>query len=261
MRILHVVTLELHEFFDDKIPPYAILSHRWEQEEISYKDVRKQRNLSSKGWQKVQNFCRLVQRDRDVKYAWIDTCCIDKRSSAELSEAINSMYKRYEKAAICFAYLSDVDRYSPDSAGQESIRKSVWFTRGWTLQELIAPGVVRFVTSDWLTIIGTRVELAGLIAEVTGINKTLLSRKGGWMGDYSIAQKMFWAANRVCAREEDRAYCLMGLFDVNMPLLYGEGKRKAFIRLQTEILKISDDESIFVCRRDPGPYRFHWTEC
>ena len=252
MRLLHVDTLELHEF-DDKIPEYAILSHRWQDDEVSYKDVRKRQNLSSQGWQKVENFCQLVQREKPhMQYAWIDTCCIDKRSSAELSEAINSMYMWYELAEVCFVYLSDVDRYSSDSAGEDSFRKSVWFTRSWTLQELIAPCDVYFVASNWLTIIGTKQTLAKPIADVTRIDVRLLEIPFyDFSGNkFSIAQKMSWAATRVCARAEDRAYSLMGLFDVNMPLLYGEGGRKAFIRLQTEILKISDDESIFAWRRD-----------
>jgi len=253
MRLLHVDTLELHEFFDKNIPQYAILSHRWQDDEVSYKDVRKRQNRSLQGWQKVENFCQLVRRERPhLQYASIDTCCIDKQSSAELSEAINSMYMWYEKAEVCFGYLSDVDRYSPDAAGQESFRNSAWFTRGWTLQELIAPKRLYFVSSDWLTIIGTRSELAGLIAGVTRIDVHLLENPFYDIdgNKISIAQKISWAAIRVCAREEARAYSLMGLFDVNMPLLYGEGGRKAFIRLQTEILKISDDESIFACRHD-----------
>jgi hypothetical protein len=248
MRLLHVDTLELHEFFDDQIPPYAILSHRWEQDEVSHKDVRKRQNLSSRGWQKVRNFCQLVRREEpDLDYAWMDTCCIDKRSSAELSEAINSMYKWYRKARVCFAYLSDVDRYSPDSAGRGAFMNSVWFTRGWTLQELIAPKSLCFVSSDWLTIIGTKETLAGPIADVTRIDKNLVESSvfDSVLRHCSIARRMSWASARVCAREEDQAYCLLGLFDVNMPLLYGEGGEQAFIRLQTEILKISDDESIF----------------
>jgi hypothetical protein len=171
-------------------------------------------------------------------YKWIDSCCIDKSSSAELSEAINSMYKWYANAQVCYAYLSDVD---VDQNAESALRLSQWFSRGWTLQELLAPRVVQFYDKNWLEI-GTKQSLSWLLAEITGIGSGSLS------GDKvltCIAQKMSWAARRKTTRAEDLAYCLMGLFDVNMPLLYGEGGQKAFIRLQTEIMATTTDESIF----------------
>jgi hypothetical protein len=183
---------------------------------------------------------------------WLDSCCIDKTSSAELSEAINSMYRWYQNAQVCYAYLEDVPAedsslWSEDSA----FRKSKWFTRGWTLQELLAPEIVVFYDHDWNEI-GTRTELGSLIALITGIDTESLYRPL----NACIAQKMSWVSERETLREEDMAYCLLGLFDVNMPLLYGEGK-KAFVRLQLEIIKQSDDDSIFAWHLNACDRHYH----
>jgi hypothetical protein len=170
---------------------------------------------------------------------WIDSCCIDKSSSAELSEAINSMFKRYQNAQVCYAYLSDVTSAIDDPMITDSqFRRSQWFTRGWTLQELLAPQYVEFYNHHFVQI-GTKSSLAMVIVEITGITHLF---------DYNlacVAHKMSWVATRKTTREEDIAYCLIGLFGVNMPTLYGEGT-KAFLKLQLEILHKSDDESIFV---------------
>ncbi|KAH7364549.1 hypothetical protein BKA65DRAFT_371585, partial [Rhexocercosporidium sp. MPI-PUGE-AT-0058] len=166
------------------------------------------------------------------EWVWIDSCCIDKTSSAELSEAINSMFRWYREAQVCYAYLSDVPGGSDWETRQQSnsaFRKSQWFTRGWTLQELLAPEMVVFFDADWEDI-GTKNSMQALLSSITGIDN---------FKDYAlacIAKKMSWASNRETTREEDKAYCLMGLFAVNMPPLYGEGMA-AFYRLQIEILK------------------------
>jgi hypothetical protein len=172
---------------------------------------------------------------------WIDTCCIDKSSSAELSEAINSMFKWYNDAEVCYAFLSDVNADEDPNAWPSSFRNSRWFTRGWTLQELIAPGVVYFYGAGWKQI-GSRDTLLNLVVEITKISPAYFTT--GDLSQFSAAQKMSWAANRNTTRLEDEAYCLLGLFDINMPLLYGEGKR-AFQRLQEEILRQSEDDSLF----------------
>ena len=177
---------------------------------------------------------------------WIDTCCIDKSSSAELSEAINSMFRWYRAAQVCYAYLSDVsenerDHYDIGSA----FRESKWFTRGWTLQELLAPRTVIFYNCGWCET-GNKRSLETLISAITGIEHLFGFEKA------SVAQKMSWASKRETLREEDMAYCLLGLFGVNMPPLYGEGG-KAFLRLQNEIMKVSDDESIFAWVDDTMP--------
>ncbi|KAE9362904.1 HET-domain-containing protein, partial [Stipitochalara longipes BDJ] len=258
MRLINIETLALHEFDDVRIPPYYILSHRWEKDEITFQDVKKSRNRGHYGWSKVKNFCQFVKnhpiddpRCERVVYIWIDTCCIDKRNSAELSEAINSMYQWYRKAVACYAYLNDVPAGGEDRV-HEYMRRSEWFTRGWTLQELLAPVYTIFVDKDWTGVLGDGSALASLLSEITGIPEKLVNRDRSYKnvprpntGDFSIAQIMSWASKREYTKKEDVAYGLMGLFGVHMPLLYGEGGVKAFQRLQQEILKISCDESIF----------------
>jgi hypothetical protein len=174
-------------------------------------------------------------------WQWIDSCCIDKSSSAELSEAINSMFQWYENSQICYTYLNDVAVGEEDHERENSaFRNSKWFTRGWTLQELLAPQTVVFFNHGWFEI-GTRTSLGPQISAITNIGENHLN-KGLQLP--STAQKFSWASRRHTLRIEDTAYCLMGLFGVNMPLLYGEGS-KAFMRLQLEIIKVSDDDSIF----------------
>jgi hypothetical protein len=193
------------------------------------------------GYQKVCFASRQSIAD-GYAYLWIDTCCIDKSSSAELSEAINSMYQWYQQAGVCYAYVEDVQ------IGLEGFGESRWFTRGWTLQELLAPSEVIFFGSGW-TRLATRTELAPQIIEVTGIDGyTILNPDE--LRNQSIAQRMSWASRRETTRLEDEAYCLLGIFGVSMPLLYGEGQN-AFIRLQEEILKISVDQSLFAWSLDP----------
>lgn len=256
MRLIHVETLELREFNSDKIPPYAILSHRWEGDEITFKDVKKSRNLDSRGWAKVRTFCQFVQVCRadlwwfsgTLDWVWVDTCCIDKRSSAELSEAINSMFQWYKNAVVCYVYLNDVD-YGEEDEVHQALRKSQWFTRGWTLQELVAPRRLCFVDARWTGVLGDEDSLAEVLVEITGIGRETAGQSDfesrSRLGSFSVAQRMSWASGRVCQRAEDQAYCLMGLFEVNMPLLYGEGGHRAFQRLQQEILRSTDDESLF----------------
>lgn len=360
MRLLNSSTFKFREFFGGRIPPYAALSHRWEDEEITFDDMsdwqnqedhcqesgntedrlvlqmwRLQRhqerrnerrgifsqlpfqmeeqsgfgnagdyhNTSSndvddeaalrylreiqarrgnqtpkarpglnttkkRGAQKVLRCCAQAVKD-EIHWVWIDTCCINKSSSAELSEAINSMFKWYEEATVCYAYLYDVlerpDLRKKDVkfdwwllAGEEKglegmnriyddtyyglhslFANSEWFTRGWTLQELLAPMRLVFFNRDWKAI-GTKNCLQKELSAITGIGMDHLTE----FQKASVAQKMSWASKRQTTRIEDTAYSLMGLFRVYMPPLYGEGER-AFLRLQLEILRISNDETIF----------------
>ena len=167
-----------------------------------------------------------------------DSCCINKESSAELSEAVNSMYNWYREAKTCYAYLRDTHRID----GIAGLKTSVWFGRGWTLQELVAPRRLSFYDQHWQPM-GTKRKMADEIAQQTKIDVQILKGETK-LREYNVAQKMTWAAGRQTTRIEDQAYCLMGLFDVNMPLLYGEGN-KAFIRLQEEIIRKDDDHTIF----------------
>ncbi|KAI1278999.1 heterokaryon incompatibility protein-domain-containing protein [Xylaria sp. FL0933] len=238
MRLINVHTLVISEFHGNRIPRYAILSHTWDEEEVTLQDMRGGIAPSRKGYRKIELCCEQARFD-GLPYAWIDTCCIDKQSSAELSEAINSMYRWYENATLCYAYLADVEDVQCE--GLLSFKCSRYWTRGWTLQELIAPNIVIFFSSSWIRI-GTRLDLRQAVAEATSIPRQVLRFRN--ISDYSVSQKMSWASRRYTTRIEDEAYCLLGLFGVAMPLLYGEGRR-AFRRLQEEIIKELDDESIF----------------
>ena len=247
MRLLDTSSLQLREFFDDNVPSYAILSHTWGDEEVSLEDFAKPESRSLSGFSKIEGCCALA-KTKGWQYVWIDTCCIDRKSSAELSEAINSMYRWYRDAQECFAYFSDIKISDAKAETHTDLvpdfEKSRWFTRGWTLQELLAPSMVIFFDRDW-NIFGTRTSLKIGICNATRILSSHLTRPES----ASIAQKMSWVSLRKTSRKEDMAYCLLGLCGVNMPLLYGEGER-AFARLQHEIIRISNDESIFAWRNE-----------
>lgn len=239
---------------DETTTPYAILSHRWEEgQEISLSEMKPpiQRSVTRKsGYRKIKKACAFtlkMSREHDLqdllRYIWIDTCCIDKTSSAELSEAINSMYRWYEKAVVCFAFLSDVSTVNGIDGERSELSRSAWFTRGWTLQELLAPKEVIFLSSSW-HILGSRTDLCQQLSRITSIEPCYLNGEEKFRSA-TIACRMSWAAKRTTKRPEDEAYCLLGIFDVNMPLIYGEGLLKAFRRLQEEILRDTIDESIF----------------
>ncbi|KAI3547734.1 HET domain-containing protein [Colletotrichum abscissum] len=241
MRLLETETLTLHEFVEGHVPEYAILSHTWGEEEVLFRDL--ENGPSDKaGWIKIQSACRVAYK-RGYDWIWIDTCCIDKASSSELSEAINSMFRWYKEAAICLAYLSDIVYCEPGTDECETtLAGSRWFTRGWTLQELLAPSSLDFYDRDW-TLVGSRALFRGAIEKNTGIESIYLSGERG-LASASVAERMSWASERTTTRTEDVAYCLLGIFDVNMPLIYGEGI-KAFQRLQEAIIRDNDDQSIF----------------
>lgn len=242
MRLIDSSNLRLRDFPANEIPEYAILSHTWGKDEVLFADVgRGIDNGKKAGYEKIRSSCKQAAADR-LDYIWIDTCCIDKSSSAELSEAINSMYPWYQKAKICYAYLADVPTNVDTHDLNSAFAKSRWFRRGWTLQELIGPLNLRFLSRDWIEI-GTKLTLKNVLAQITGISVDILTGAKD-LESASIALRMSWACDRETSRKEDIAYCLMGLFDVNMPMLYGEGE-KAFIRLQEEIMKHSDDQSLF----------------
>ncbi|KAK8033992.1 hypothetical protein PG993_008987 [Apiospora rasikravindrae] len=265
MRLIETTKLELVEFTEELVPKYAILSHRWEEDEVTLQEMqavgRKKRFeavsqtvnavRSKKGYTKIKRSAALAL-EHGFAFIWIDTCCIDKTSSAELSEAINSMYRWYQNAAVCIAFLSDAhddDAMRNVNSFHDVCHQSLWFTRGWTLQELVAPAEVIFYGSDW-KYLGSKEhdeEVRHSLHKTTGINIRVLDGSMQVSG-VSVAERMKWASKRRTSRAEDMAYSLLGIFDVNMPLLYGEGGVKAFIRLQEEILRTSNDQTIFTWR-------------
>lgn len=269
MWLLNTENLEIVSKPDNDVPPYAILSHTWGPGEVSLQDMqgfggkllstasRMKLFRAKQGLKKVIDAARLAS-SQGYQWIWIDTCCIDKTSSAELSEAINSMYRWYEASKVCYVYVEDAraPRHQNWDLGREGIRaalqQSRWATRGWTLQELLAPQVVQFYDGDW-AFMGKKSDrvLQTALSEVTGIEIGVLSGQTT-AAEVSVANRMKWASRRQTTRPEDAAYCLMGLFGVNMPLLYGEGAQRAFIRLQEEILKATDDQSIFAWKLPPG---------
>ncbi|KAF1970942.1 hypothetical protein BU23DRAFT_590811 [Bimuria novae-zelandiae CBS 107.79] len=243
MRLINVETLKLEEFFDDKIPPYAILSHTWGDpgEEVTFSDIEAEIiEKPGNGTMKLKGCCNQA-KDDNLGYAWIDTCCINKDSSRELDEAINSMFQWYRKASICYAYLSDVPPGDNSWDSGSKFFASRWFLRGWTLQELLAPKKLCFYDQTWKSI-GRKEDISNEIETITGIPQQFLL---GWedLRKASVAQRMSWDAKRKTTRKEDIAYCLLGIFDVAMSMIYGEGDR-ALSRLQQEIMKNTGDHSI-----------------
>ena len=252
MWLLSTDRAELHFFAtpESVTGGYAILSHTWGHgNEQSFQEIQALRERCAVSGEnprdlaspKIRECCILAER-HGYQWLWVDSCCIDKTSSTELSEAINSMFRWYSLAEVCFAYLEDVERDCVLDAAGSAFRTARWHLRGWTLQELIAPMLVIFVSRDW-QVIGNKVELAPLLQQVTGVWRQVFTREVHY-SVISVAQRMSWASNRSTTRIEDEAYCLMGLFNVNMPTLYGEG-RQAFQRLQHEIMKQSVDTSLF----------------
>ena len=255
MWLLSTDRAELRHFSRsfDIVGGYAILSHTWDDDdEQTFQEIRAiadrcraqgtnprdDPELSSK----IRECCILAEK-KGYRWIWIDSCCIDKTSSSELSEAINSMYHWYKASEVCYAYLKDVPSDDVLEAAGSAFRKSRWHTRGWTLQELIAPDTVIFLSTDWREL-GNRAELAELLKEITRVPTGVL--KGvDKPAEWSASNRMSWASARKTTRVEDEAYCLMGLFGVSMPTNYGEGK-KAFIRLQYEIMQHQEcDMSLF----------------
>jgi hypothetical protein len=237
MRLLKVNAdggLRLCRFTGSNIPSYAILSHTWEadEQEVSFQDIMNGAGHTKTGYKKLR-FCKdRVQKD-GLSYFWIDSVCIDQSSSMELSTAINSMFRWYRNATKCYVYLSDVSA-TIGSSWEPSFDSSRWFTRGWTLQELLAPGSAEFFSQEgvWL---GSKYSLEDKIQAITGIPTQAL--RGDPLSQISIEERMSWIANRETTIEEDLAYSILGIFDIHMPLIYGEGAIKGLRRLGEELEK------------------------
>jgi hypothetical protein len=244
MRLLQRLqddVFELTSFDDDHRPPYAILSHTWtEGHEVTYDELLAGASKNKLGYAKLR-FCGEQAAADGIQYFWVDTCCINKSTSNELSTAINSMFRWYQRAARCYVYLSDVsipeevaDAQAFPMTWTEAFRRSRWFTRGWTLQELLAPPHVEFFSREAKRL-GSRMSLEQDIHQVTTIPVRVLRGQG--VADYSTKERMRWAATRTTTFKEDKVYCLLGIFGVFLPLIYGEGEEYATQRLEEEILR------------------------
>jgi len=222
----------------DPVPAYAILSHRWGKEEVVFQDMEantdRSKTISKAGWRKIQ-FCADQAKADGLQYFWVDTCCIDKKNAVELGAAINSMFRWYQNAACCYVYLPDVSKSEAadgETAWKETFLKSRWLTRGWTLQELIAPRLVDFFSFEGERL-GSKLSLELEIHKSTGIPERAL--RGDALSTFSIKERRSWAEHRITTIEEDGAYCLIGVCGVSMVLNYGEGRAHAFRRLEKEI--------------------------
>ena len=249
MRLLNVYTFQFSEF-PDRPPPYAIASHRWKAgTEATIKDIRNRRNTDKDGCRKVESFAKYVREHVcDVEWLWIDTCCVNQDSSQEVTEAVNSMFRWYSNAEVCLAYLAEVS----DAENEREFRGSEWFRRGWTLQELLAPQMVVFLSASW-ELIGHKGEdgwtrsghqiasghaLEAAVSAITGVPECVLRNYARSMS-LSIEERLSWIYNRQTTKEEDMSYSLLGIFDVTMPVIYGEGAKRARERLMEEIYKAS----------------------
>lgn len=254
MWLINTSTLSLELCYGDKIPAYAILSHTWGDGEISFQDftqlteTKDDRIKSKAGYGKIAATCNMARID-GYRYAWVDTCCIDKTSSAELTEAINSMFDWYRRSTVCYVYLNDFLLDAADVSSQQErfdadFRQCRWFSRGWCLQELLAPRHLRFFNQKWQEI-GRKSSMSRMISDITGVPEAVLlvpPKKD--IQEFPIAARISWIAKRYTTRIEDMSYSLLGILNVNMPMLYGEGQG-AFLRLQEEIIKKYNDLSIF----------------
>lgn len=226
---------------DDEVPPFCILSHCWEDgHEVTFNDFNGNQGRDKSGYQKIQ-FCAQQAKRDGFEYFWVDTCCINKADAVELQDAINSMFRFYQNAAMCYVYMSDVsigkrkaDCQCLEYTWEPGFRESRWFTRGWTLQELLAPSDVKFFSKEG-HYLGSKRSLEHLISDVTGIAKSALRVTP--LKEIDIETRLSWTKNRRTTRKEDKAYSLLGIFGVYMPLIYGEGESNAFRRLREEIDK------------------------
>lgn len=284
MRLLKTETYQLVEENDipNPFPQYAILSHTWisPKDEITYQDFKQRKSdiendiFKQKGWAKLRSYCDRAARD-GWEWAWMDTCCIDKTNPADTQEAINAMFRWYQNSGICYAHLDDVDvsrvldsqdclgsgqtdldtvagknnTADPASFAHMALKafliKAKWFTRGWTLQELLAPPYLVFVDKGWRRL-GTRESWAEEIKKASRIDaRHLTSFEPTDFTSCSIAMRLSWASGRETTIEEDETYSLLGLFGISLPLIYGEGRWRAFNRLQRELINVYNDDSIF----------------
>jgi hypothetical protein len=255
MRLPHSDALDrliLIDFRGKPIPPYAILSHRWSDFEILIEDISNGNYEKKEESYRKLRFCVEQAAQDGLQYIWIDTCCIDRWDNTERSKAINSMFQWYRDAARCYVFLSDVSLSAvtdtlPCSDWEASFGESKWFTRGWTLQELIAPACVEFYSREGHRI-GDKASLDRLLHGITGI--PLAALRNCPLDQFSTSERMRWVEKRTTTEEEDIVYCLLGLLSISMPITYGEGQESARRRLHAEMEANSSAPSIIPFSRN-----------
>jgi serine/threonine protein kinase len=253
------------KLLNDAIPSYAILSHRWkdDSQEVTFEDMAEGTGQGKAGYEKIK-FCGEQAARDGLQYFWMDSCCIKKSSDAELSESLNSMFRWYQRAEKCYVYLSDGPTRKRDGRDEniqdiweQAFRESDWFTRGWTLQELLAPSLVEFFSPE-KDLLGSKQSLEKQIHAITGIPISAL--RGSPLSQFSINEKFDWAKNRQTTREEDWAYSLLGIFEISMPVIYGEGRTNAVRRLRKEIDDASKDRECLRHLNVTEPYQICQTD-
>jgi hypothetical protein len=230
---------KLHSFDDDSLPQYAILSHTWEGEEVTYTELVAGTGKHKSGYAKIR-FCGQQAAADKLQYFWVDSCCIDKSNTVELSTALNSMFRWYQGALKCYVYLTDVsvpkevtDANASRITWEDAFRQSRWFTRGWTLQELVAPASVEFFSKEGKPL-GSRSLLEREVHQITKLPTSVLTGESP-ITMFSVEERMSWTEGRVTTVKEDKVYCLLGIFGVFLSLIYGEGEAYATLRLKEEI--------------------------
>ncbi|KAH8896349.1 hypothetical protein GQ53DRAFT_852500 [Thozetella sp. PMI_491] len=249
MKLLCTATLQLYTFRSaTHIPPYAALSSCWKEGDVFWVDsMSDTSDPSDSDDEKVKTACSVAQ-GLGYSWLWAHTACVDKSSTEELSEAINSNFRWFQNCQVCIVYLDDVNYVQEDLESQ--LRGCGWLQRCWTLQELIAPQSVEFYDSQW-TPIGNKRLLLSLLSDITKVDVAALE-SSECLSDFSVGRKMSWAAHRQATLPEDVAYSLLGIFGVNMSIIYGEGPI-AFLRLQDEILRATDDATILAWQSSGSP--------
>ncbi|KAF5371729.1 hypothetical protein D9758_003400 [Tetrapyrgos nigripes] len=240
LRLIDTRTCKLVDFTENEhIPAYAILSHRWfRDQEVQYEDFLELQPETRKklGYRRIRGACKQAFLDGH-NYIWIDTCCINQNNADEVSRNINSMYFYYHNSTVCYAYLVDVytPKYKHESSQAGLWSHSKWFTRGWSLQELLAPRKVVFFNADW-ELIGDKAQLKYSISRLTGIPRSVLDGSSP-IEDVNIEERMTWCAGRQTTKPPDLAYCLLGILGVFMVPDYTEDARTAFQRLQRILVR------------------------
>ncbi|KAK7462337.1 hypothetical protein VKT23_007938 [Stygiomarasmius scandens] len=235
-RLIDTQSLKLVDFKQGSpIPHYAILSHKWSDEEVGFQEFKQpsKKTARKSGYRKILNACEQARLD-NLDYLWIDTCCINQEDQGDVHRNIKSMFAYYQNSRICYAYLFDI--LGPGN----NLGSSQWFDRAWTLQELIAPPDVFFFNHSWLYV-GRRSQRPREIGNVTGIPNAVL-RGDVRVHDVDVAERMSWSILRESTRPQDRAYCLLGILGVSIEPDYSENVLTAFDRLQSAFVRQYPDK-------------------